>query len=432
MFGKTNIGTESHEQQKFFFGVEDFSTLKTSVDLLVIGRVFGTVAVGDTVNIVNLGDDDNKIVRSKITGIEKSNSPTPSATDSIIALKVEFGAELNIKIGSVIYYGDVSDKELHDAYVQALGDAYFNLRKMEYSEKDYETMTATDLAEVRRMFSVMMYKNKDIESTENAEKNKATFQTLTIELSKKIINLDEIFVLINKNTGKPHLFSQIFKTEDGKMITSPACIYIITKASHENQNFPFDENNFEFKSVINGENKDGIRLYLQKCFYKYGADGASILFTDISIPSGRFVDKPEKIEFNNQNYNQFGEPSLEKWFTLMEQLGKNPSEEEKKIYMIYVANIFRELASKKLLAPCKYDSGNDIPKYGTTKGKNKKPAVCLYTSWDRFKKSCPPHVNIDTTLVGVSNVIDEFDVIINNGYLYIDKDVYVKNIRKFE
>ena len=75
-----------------------------------------------------------------------------SATNCPVALRLQAGQKSNLKIGSVVFTRDMSTKEVHDAYINAIGNAYVGMRKLELSEKETEAMSIADMVEAWRLF----------------------------------------------------------------------------------------------------------------------------------------------------------------------------------------------------------------------------------------------------------------------------------------
>ena len=95
---------EDHKiSDSFYLGVEDTFRLKETLDLVVVGKVHGTIRTGAAVYISNPGDDDAPTNLTTVVGLEKNNREmVESATDTFVGVRIEAGSKLNLKTGSVL------------------------------------------------------------------------------------------------------------------------------------------------------------------------------------------------------------------------------------------------------------------------------------------------------------------------------------------
>ena len=119
------MGADVETEEGFAMGIRALYTLQDTEDLVVVGRVEGTVRVGDAVYISNPGEDDSYQFVTTVLGIETGpNTRVKEASGCQAALRVERASRYQTKPGSVVSTRTCSEKSVHQAYITALGDAY--------------------------------------------------------------------------------------------------------------------------------------------------------------------------------------------------------------------------------------------------------------------------------------------------------------------
>ena len=436
---------ESGIDGSFAFGVQDTFNLKESNDLVVIGRVRGTVKPDMAVYISNFGDDEGPITLSVIRGLEINAKQVSEAADCLVALRIEGGKLANIKIGTVIYTRDISTKDVHDAYVAAIGDSYIIRKDMDLIEEDLNKMSITDCAESWRLYNWFHSKDESNTSNEVRETIKKKVYKLADALGNKILQANEIYTVYNKLTGEPHLFSKTLKQSDGTYLCTPPDIMIISKPYAKPYEAMYPANRFEIRKIENGEDKKGIYNFLGSIFYLNGACGIKINFEEIGIDAAKLVLQPDyaampEIQIPITN------PDLERWLLLIGQLGTPNTEAENLIYKLYYRFMSRELLNAKLLIPIKTDG--DIPvvdetgkailkedfKFGLAmcEGKYGRNAVKMFTDWKRLRLQFGEEWS--GLIQPISGMIELFDCMINATEFsavgaYIGEELYedIKN-----
>lgn len=431
----------------FYIGVEDTFRLKDSVDLVIVGKVHGIVTAGAAIYIANPGEDDAPIVLTTVEGIEINHTIVHSATDTLVGLRIARGSELNIKIGSVLFTRNVSTKDIHDAYIQALGDAYISFRQMKLEENDYANMSLTDLAELRRLYRWLIEQKKEQETEEIKAFNKNVLDTIAHHMCEKILESKEIYVVMHKKTGEPFMMSRVIQRQDG-YLTTPPDIMIITKAYLEVMKNAYNPEVYDIVRIDNGEDKKGIYNFLGSTFYLNGACGVKVIYDSFSIDASMLVEKPDygnvpKIQIPVTN------PDVERWLLLLGQMGEAMTEDEKLICRIFDGHLLRELEDARFIIPMKMDAQMDPPDaegktvikenstiaFATMSGKNDRDAVMMYTDWKRLRMVYKEEDGWSGLIQPISDMIDKFDCAINSTeYIaagcYIDKNAYETDIKK--
>lgn len=437
---EANSADQKSVSGSFVFGVQDTFKLLDSYDLVVVGRVKGTVNPGMAVYVSNFGDDNGSILVTTVLGLEVNQRPVDTATDCLVALKLEAGQKADIKIGSIVHTRNISTNEVHDAYISAIGDVYVLRKNLVLSDDEIASMSITDCAEAWRLFN--WFHSKDFANKSEEEKlaKRKNVEKLADALCKKILAADEIYTVFNKATGEPHMFSHTINQDNGSYMCTPPDIMIISKAYSKPYEAMYSADKFEIRKIENGKNKDGIYNFLGSAFYLNGACGISILSEQTAIDASKLVPKPDygdtpqiKIPVTN--------PDLMRWMLLIGQLGQPGTPDAEIIYKLYYRFMSIEMTKAIFVIPMKTEgevptadeNGKAVLKHGqklnfpTMVGKDNRDAVRMFTDWKRLHMEYGPEWS--GFLQPISGMIDVFDCAINAtkypaAGCYISKDMY--------
>ncbi len=383
----------------FSFGVLDVFSLIDGEDLVVTGKVKGTVCVGDAVYVSNMGDDDAEILLTTVVGIETApNVPAQTATDCLAGLRIQNGKQYKIRKGSVLFSKETSVAQVHQTYIGALGDAYVAGKNLELSEQELEELSITDCAEIWRLYVWFQSQNAESQGEEANQEKKRKLDVLCKALCKKILAAEAVYCVYNKATGEPHMFSRTIDQKDGTYRCTPPDILIYTEAYKRVMASRFPEDQFEIKRIENGEAGNGIYNFLGSAFYLNGACGVSVLSEQIAIGAPMLVPAPDYSNVSPQNI-PVTNPNLVRWLLLMGQIGEPDTDDKKLIYNLYFKFMSREMVKAKFLVPIQNEG--ELPKtdengktvlpkdmrmkFPTMPGKSEKPAVRMYTDWKRLR-----------------------------------------------
>lgn len=380
----------------FVLGIQDIFALQNCDDVIVVGRLKGKVTVGDAVYISDMGDDDAQIFLTTILGIETGPGiSAKEASDCHVGLKIEKGKLHHLKRGMVLHTRDQSIAEVHNAYINALGDAYVTQQNLELSNEDIAALSITDCAEIWRLFS-WLHSQKE-ESEEQQQDNHKKIDKLAAALCQKILSANEIFYVYNKATGEPHLFSRTIKRDEGYECTPPD-IRIFTKAYAEMMKSSFPEEKFEIRKIENGADKKGIYNFLGSVFYLNGACGVEVISEQTAIQANMLVPEPDYSNIRPQDI-PVTNPDLVRWMLLIGQLGKPSNDDAEIVYKLYYRFMSIEAVKAKFLIPMQNngdipqpdEEGNTVLKKDTTlrfptmDGKYGRAAVKMFTDWKRLR-----------------------------------------------
>lgn len=438
---------EKTENPSFLLGVQDVFGLKESEDMVVVGRLEGRVCTGDAVYLSSPGVDEDSVFLTTVKGIEINvNTPAQEAADCHVALRIENGRQYPIRKGTVLFTRERSTGDVHQAYVNALGDAFVMRQKLELSEEELETLTITDCAEIWRLFAWFQNKVAQDQSEETKQENHKKIDKLAAALCKKIMQADAVYCVFNKETGEPHMFSRTIKQEESYLCTPPD-ILLFTKAYEGIMKKSFSEDKFEVRRIENGEKKDGIYNFLGSTFYLNGACGVAVVSEQTAISADMLVPAPDYSNIAPQNV-PVTNPDLMRWMLLLGQLKKAETEEEKLIYSLYYRFLSKEMVKARFLIPMQNEG--EIPKpdengktvlekgltikFPTMDGKYGRPAVRMFTDWKRLR------MVYDESWGGmvqpISGFINTFDCAVNptqypKAGCYIGTELF-EDMKKFE
>lgn len=379
---------------EFVYGVEETFKLKEGDDLIVVGRVKGTVRTGDAVYVSNPGnEEDGDIFLTTIKSMNINNNPVDEATDCLVALRLENGLKSGlIKTGSVAHSRGASAKDVHDAYVGSLGVVYVGLKKLDLSDEDLKDLSATKLGDIYNAFLV---------STSSDPEKRVPFKEkidrMMKALCEKLLASKEIYVVYNERTGEPHMFVKASRQENGDYMVSTPDIMVISKAYYPVFKDIYSQKGCELKLISNGEDGKGIYRELGRAFYINGACGVRFNTPGYAIGNTMLVDKPDFSDQPEINI-PVSNPDLVRWMLLMGQMEEFDTEDKKTIYKIYYNFLNQEISNAKFLIPI----SGDLPKgdengkavlekdtkisFPIRDGKDGRQTICVFTDWYRLRK----------------------------------------------
>lgn len=405
---------------EFVYGVLDTYELADSDDLVTLGKVQGTIHIGDTVYISNKGDDDDEIIVTSVVAMERNGMPASEANNCFVSLRIREGGIENIKIGSVIRSENVSEEVIQTSYVRALGESYIGKRNFELSEDDLMRMSITDCAETMRLFVWKFSGNNEERPKEEVAEAKRKCDVVRKSMAKKILMADEIYIIINKITGEPHLFSRTTK-KDGGYLSSPPEIKIFTKAYLKIAKANFPEDKFEIRRIEN----DKIEQTLFDAIYLNGALGVRVMFDFVAIAAESLV-KPKDYSNEKQTMIPVMNPSFMRWMLLRAQIDNPQTEEEKIIARIYYRMFVIEMIKAKFIIPVKFmgekpqfdDDGKITSQIDENRiacpiieGKDGKRLTFLYSDYKRYR--APKGEGWQALVTSMEEILNLFDVVIN-------------------
>lgn len=427
------------DSHSFVYGVEDIFELRDSNDLVVVGYVHGIMKPGMAVYVSNIGDDEGSIFLTEIVSMESFGKMVTTATNKPIGIRLKNGSTGNIKIGSVIHSRDASTKEVHDAYVFAIDATYIKSKSLSLTEDEFNKMSITDCAEAWNLYNEHIRSSIDGSAEKDLQIYRNKIDVLAKHLISKILDSEEIYTIINKKTGEPHLFSNTVKQNNGGYMCTPPDIMIVSKAYSKVYEQTYPRELFEIRAISNGENKDGIYNFLGNSFYLNGACGVAINSQKTAINANMIVPEPD---YSNIPEIQIpiSNPDLVRWLLLMGQIGAPQSEDAQLIYNLYYRFMSLAFPKAKFLVPMKND-GNLSPgdngeiilekdtklSFPTSKGKNSKDCVPLFTDCKRLRMVYDLEWN--AMIQPLSGFINTFDCSINPTEFtaagcYITKETY--------
>lgn len=408
--------------KNFVMGVSDIFQLQNTNDIVVTGRVKGTIHTGYAVYFSNPGMSDD-VVLTTIVGIETApNVKVRSASDCHVRIRLEKGKLFNIKKGTVLFSRNTSLADAHSAYTDALFETYVIRQNMELTDKDIEELSITDCAEIWRMFLLFHSKSAQAESKDVKQENRRKLDILCAALCKKILEADVIYYVHSKDTDEPYLFSRTIRKEDGSYVCTPPSIMLITDAYKKVMSSHYSNDRLLVIEVSNGEAKDGIYNFLEEAFYVNGACGVNILSELTAIEADMLIPASDYSNVSPQD-DLIANPDLRRWMLLLEQLGQPEGEEEEAMCELYYHFMSMEMAKARFLTPIlkdgeiesehiktvyKKDANINLP---AIKGLYGRPAIHMYTDWKLLMRCFGTKWNV--LVMTIEDMIATFDCVIN-------------------
>lgn len=429
----------------FYFGTEDVFDMKGTEDMVVVGQVIGKLTTGDTVYITNPGDDERPELTGEVIGIEVNRLEARVARNTVAALRIKDGKKLPLKTGTVLHTERGTAESIHDVYMMALGEGYISFREMKLSPKDFERMSLTDIVELINLYRMYLDKEKGTLADTLKEHDNEISAILGNVLRDKLLSASEIYALMNKKTGEPHMLSVSYEGKEGDITTTPPDIIVLSKAYIDDWKKKFDGDIYEFLEVENGPEGKGIKEFLRSAFYLNGACGVRVLYENIVAVAESLVKKPD---YSNLPELQVPvtNPDLERWLLLTGQLDAPKNVDEEKIQMALYSHLFRELAKAKFIVPILMEekpgegAGEDGKKdtsmtISIQSGKGKRDAVRMYTDWKRFRNFYKEEEGWRGLIERIPGMIESFDCAINvtdhpAAGCYIDRISFEADIKR--
>ena len=391
---KTDAG-----ENTFVMGALDVYSLKDSEDCVVMGRVKGTIRKEDAVYVSEVGRDDGGILLTTVEGLEDGpGKAVEEATDCAVSVRLKLGMKQGVKPAMVLHSRSAKVAEVHNEYINALGDIYVGRKQLVMTKQEAEALTVTDCAEIYRLFAWFHSSVMKDESEEQKKANKEKANNLGALLCKKLLDSDSVYCVFNKRTGEPHLFSKTIAREDGEYLCTPPEITLLTKAYKQYLAVHYPKDQFEIKEITKGEDGKGIYNFLGSAFYLNGACGVRVLSEHTSIAAPMLVLPPDYSNLKPQEV-PVTNPDLVRWMLLIGQMGEPDTADKELIYKLYYKFFSMQLVKAKLLIPMKKEGeigepdqdGNITLKadakimFPTMRGKQEKEAVYMYTDWKRLR-----------------------------------------------
>lgn len=442
---ENEVVTPDKPRDGFTFGAQEKFALEDSTDVMVVGNLRGKLKKGSEIYVVNFGDDNTPVALTTVIDIEKQDAVSgfykvDEAKDCNVSIRVCGDVAATIKPGTVFHSKDAKISEVHNSYINALGNAYVRTRGLELSEEDIEKMSITDLAESWRLFGGYMSTKSDITPDERQSAFTKIEKVAKI-IVDKLLKLDHIYVVYNKNTSEPHMYSQISKNGD-RYESTPLSMTLVTDAYYNVYAKKFSEGALELKRVENEEDKNGIYNFLGGAFYLNGVQGIEFLYSEAFIGADTIIPKPS-FEGARDVDIPVTNPDVERWILMLSQVGQPKNENEKVIFNLYYHFLSKALTEAKFIVPMKLDdeqmekAKGDEGKFEVTQdtkmqvavqdGRGDRKAVRMYTDWMRLREEYGE--GWGGVINSIDDVIEKYDVAINvtkNPYIgcYVSKESY--------
>lgn len=447
-FGKKKQNTKDtvEPERSFTYSVCDRFALKDSTDVVVVGRLNGTLHVGDAVYVANPGDENTPVTVTTVAGLEQGDANgrftrLQEASNMRVSVCLSNCANVNIKPGTVLHARAATVGDVHAAYINAIGDTYIQAKQAVLTEEDLEKMSITDLAETWRLLNYVMSQKQEIPPKLH-EENYAKIGKMAEAMISRLYELDHIYVVFHKMTNEPNLYSRTIKRENGYECTPPD-IMVVTEAYQSVYAKSYENTELELRKIENGADKKGIYNFLQTSFFVNGAQGVDFLFPQAGISSEKFMPAPDYSGMREVDI-PVTNPDVERWILLLAQLGEPQTEDQKLIYRLYYGFLSRELVKAKFVVPMRFAKGTPVRGEGdeegtvtlkkdTTfelplqEGKNGRKAVHFYTDWLKLRQVYED--GWDGMIQTIGQVIDVYDVVINvtkfpRAGCYISKEMF--------
>ncbi len=428
------LGKKEKGNDLFTFGTEERISAAISDELVLLGTLRGNISVGDEVFLLNPRSlSGTEKVSAKVSGIEIGlGNRTETAEDGIVVLKLQGAGDFVAKPGTVCYSKKASDKEVYDAYINALGNAYISNKKFEMTKDDYKEMSLGDCVETWRIFFNLRMQFLKEESEEAKKETSEKLAKIAAAVGEKLMMTEEeLYCVFNKASDKPYLFAEVGRRQN-RTISTPPEILLFTKPYEAEMKKKYGNGKYQIKKIEKGADGKGILEFFAEAFYIDGAIGANVVYSQTAVPAQMVVAPPD-ISAVDPERRPVVNPETVRWMTMLAQAGVPENDEDKAAYAMYYTFLVSSIMKATLIVPVKKDSkaGKVIsdaselimPMLDMHK---ERLSVCAFTDWKRALEKYPGWGSMQMTL---ADIIEHNDVVINmdkndNIGLYIDRTRY--------
>lgn len=424
-FSKKETSIESDKKKApFTLGVlKVFRLDEQSLDLVVSGKVEGTLRVGDIVSITNVGEKGRETQTVAVYAMENAQRERIfEATDIPVAVWLEDALPLGIKKSSVLHDETASQEAIRKAYVTSLGDIFIGEQAGELTSGDQAFLTIADIAEIWRIFVWYCNLNAKDETKEQHEENMNKINRLMAAVRDKLLHSVELVAVYSSKTKEPYLFSQTTKKEDGTYYCSPPMI-LVAPIEYENslkQRFS-DSDMYTIQRISSTDDDQRIHQFFTDAFYLNGAMGAHIIDEQTTLLAPNIITPPDYSKLEEQDI-PVSNPDLMRWLLLLGQQGEQKNNEQQLIAQLYSRFLSMEMPKARFLTPVKNthsqktaqlllkDKQNSL-KIAVIPGKGDKEAIVFYTDWKRLREIYDE--SWSGLIQTMGQVVEAFDVAVN-------------------
>lgn len=443
------IAEEAVKRVSFACGVEEVFLLEETDDRVVVGKVEGTVRLGDRVMVTNFGVESEPFSTTVLAIELGPEKPVTQATDCMAAMRLEDLKGHEIRVGTVVHTRNLAEREIYKRYYSALGDVYVAKRQMALSEVEYDKLSYAELAECWNLY--VWFTNNVMKPSNEHEQGliKDRMDKVAKVIVKKILLADSVYCVFSEHTGEPFLYSKTVK-KDNSFMCSPVGIVLFPKQYESIIVQRMGDEEISVRKIANGKDKQGICNFLGQTFYANGVDEVLPVFKNVAISNRMLVDPPDFSKMPSISVPIMN-PNLEKWLLLIGQLGQPTNEEQNVLFQVYYHFAALEFPTAQFIVPMKGIRPEDMEKpdaqgravikkdtkfsIATLKGKNERPAVAMYTDWRRLRMRYPEEWN--GMIMKMENLIGQYDCVVNvtkyvRASSYITQEMFAQMLKELQ
>ena len=332
-------------------GVSDvISVDDNATDLIIEGFVQGTLKVGDELVVTKISCLSKTPVKTVISSIYVNEEEVQEASEKMVKVKVKDGNKLGIYKGTVLHSENVTDTQVYLTYRFAMDIAFVRQQDGILTEEDREKLAASDISEIWSLYwkghLEEFEKVKEIKM--KVDQRRRDFFNL---IREKLFLLDDVYVVYSVETDEPYLFSHASEDEKGSLSVTMPMAQLIPSSYIHNLKEMFGKNeNFVFKRIENGPDKEGIRNFIRDLFIYDGIRGIQYCGEKTTILAEQLVDLP-RYKGMDETEIPVTNPNVIKWLYLARQLGKLNTKDKKTLSQVYLYQFYEALKTAKFIAP---------------------------------------------------------------------------------
>ena len=400
-------------KSNFSLAVERIENIENSDDLIICGWVYGKIINGDTIKVINIGNENIEGDNTEIVDMSTKDDNKPlEVNDCKVVIKIKDGKKYNIKIGTVIASLDATFETAYNCYMNTLNYLYVKEKQLDFTDEELDSFSRQECFEILTLANQYSKENDlDEASFERFKENLTKFSNIA---QNKFLNCEEIYCVYSKTTKEPYLY--IDKVEDGKVTSK----HILFLTKYYIDNISKLTEYMEVKCIKNGDDKYGILNFIRELIMFNGVSGARILFKDTTINMNIEKAQDGSTDLLMKNNDLISYLNL-----YLQETDKNDENAKSAMNFLFTL-LSKEMVKTRFLLPFKMDkilnnvnadgmpviepgSAMDLSVVYDSTGK---PAVRVYTDIHRLKKEHGDEWQIAE--ISLSDFVTEHDCIINN------------------
>ncbi|MDT3844974.1 MAG: hypothetical protein LIV11_10455 [Bacillota bacterium] len=256
------------KRRSFCLGISGVFRAETESEMTILGYIRGKVRIGDKCYLTDPGKRFFEPIRMKVTGIWVNGIEEEEAANHQIEISMkcidseaEYDPDIDLRVGAVVYLGEVTPQEIFTEYLNSIGAEYVVRRDLNLSQEEQERFSLSDAREIWYYFHCF-YKD-DVRSDKldvlKLQYRRKHVRRLTMH---KLFAMDYVYCIFGKNTGEPYMFQESFDEGSDKYGNLLRDIILFPETHMYRAKRRYKSPNYNFVKIQNGPEGDGIYKFV--------------------------------------------------------------------------------------------------------------------------------------------------------------------------